>query len=69
MRLVRDWRQAWRWLSVQALAISAAVPGAWLAIPEEWRAAMPAEWLAGAAVVIGLMGIIGRLVDQGGDDA
>ena len=69
MRLVKDARKAWRWLSVQLAAVSTIAPGAWLMVPDDMRKAVPPEWLAGAAVVLGVLIIVGRLIDQGGDDA
>lgn len=33
IRLVEDWRRAWRWSSVRLIAISAALQGALLAFP------------------------------------
>ena len=66
MRLVSDARQAWRWFSVQALALQGIAAASWLAVPDDMRAAVPSEWLAGAAVALTVLGIVGRLVDQGG---
>ena len=68
MRLVKDARKAWRWFSVQIAAISAIAPGAWLLVPDDMRRAVPPEWLATAGVVLGVLIIIGRLVDQDGTD-
>lgn len=68
MSLVKGWRKAWRWFSVQADAVAIAGAGAWLAVPDDMRAAVPSEWLAAGAIVMAALGIIGRLVDQGGDD-
>jgi len=64
MKLVDDWKNAWRWFSVWCLTISGAAPAAWLAVPDEMRRQVPAEWLAVAAVVIAVAGVFGRLVDQ-----
>jgi hypothetical protein len=64
MKLVDNWKSAWRWLSVQAMTISAIVPAAWLSVPEDMRAAVPADWLAYAAITLAGLGIIGRLVKQ-----
>lgn len=66
MKLVDGWRRAWRWFSVQALAVSGAGAAAWLMVPDDMRAAVPREWLATGAIVLAVLGIIGRLVDQGG---
>lgn len=66
--MVKDWQKAWRWFSVQALALQGAAAGAWLSVPEEMRAAVPADWLAAAAVGLSVLGIIGRMIDQGGGE-
>ena len=68
MRLVKGARKAWRWFSVQIAAVSAIAPGAWLMVPDDMRRAVPPEWLAMAGVVLGVLIIVGRLVDQNGDD-
>ena len=68
MRLVKDARRAWRWFSVQAMVLQGAVASSWLFVPDDMRAAVPPEWLAVAAIVLTVLGIAGRLVDQGGDD-
>jgi len=64
MKLVEGWQNAWRWFSVWCLTLSGAAPAAWLAVPDEMRRQVPAEWLAVAAVVIAIAGVFGRLVDQ-----
>ena len=64
MKLVPDARRAWRWFSVQALALQGAAAAAWLAVPDDLRAAVPSEWLAGAALALTVLGIAGRLIDQ-----
>jgi hypothetical protein len=69
MKPVKNWRQSWRWFSVHAMALQGAVAGAWLAVPDDMRAAVPADWLAVAAVVLTVLGVAGRLISQGGDDA
>ena len=68
MKLVKDARKAWRWFSVQAMALQGAVAGAWLVVPDDMRAAVPAEWLAACAVALTVLGVAGRLIDQGGGD-
>ena len=68
MRLVKNARKAWRWFSVQAMALQGAVAGAWLVVPNDMRAAVPSEWLAVAAIGLTVLGVAGRLIDQGGND-
>jgi hypothetical protein len=64
MKLVPDWRDAWRWWSVQALTILAALPLVWPALPADVRAWMPEDWEPFAFVTIAFGGIVGRLLDQ-----
>lgn len=68
MRLVKDARKAWRWFSVQAMALQGAAAGAWLVVPDDMRASVPSEWLAACAVILTVLGIAGRLVAQDGTD-
>jgi membrane protein YqaA with SNARE-associated domain len=71
MRLIDNWRQAWRMFSVQALAIIGAVQSVLLVLPPE-TLARPALGLAftwsdfGTAVTIAsaAFGAVGRLIDQ-----
>lgn len=65
MRLVPGARNAWRWFSVQAMALALTVQAAWLALPPDLLRAAP-EWLAPAvSITLLVLGIVGRLVPQG----
>ena len=68
MKLVPNARRAWRWFSIQAMAGSAALQGAWLALPPEMKAAVPDRVVMAATIALLVLGVIGRLVDQGGSD-
>lgn len=65
MKLVADWKDAWRWFSVQALGVLAALPLVYATLPIEWQ-----EWWRDAGgqgtliVVLSIGGIAGRLIDQ-----
>lgn len=67
-KLIKDWRQSWRWYSQQAAALQVALAGAWLAIPEDARASIPTMAIAVAFGVPAVLGAIGRVIDQGGSD-
>lgn len=69
MKLVPDVRRAWRWFSMQAMVASLALQGAWLALPAEMKAAVPDRIVMAATIVLLALGVVGRLVDQGGSDA
>ena len=64
MTLIEEWRQAWRWFSMQAMALAAAVQGAWAAVPADMKAHVPAALLTTATIALLLAGIGGRLVKQ-----
>lgn len=68
MKLVPNARRAWRWFSVQAMAGSVALQGAWLALPPEMKAMVPDQVVMAATIALLVLGVIGRLVDQGGSD-
>lgn len=64
MTLVGEWKQAWRWFSVQAMAGAAIVQAAWAGLPDDLKAHLPG-WLV-TALSLGLLlaGLCGRLVRQ-----
>lgn len=64
LKLVDDYRQAWKWFSVQAIALLSVLPSVWLSLPEEWRDAVPDGWKIAGCLLVGAAGIYGRIVDQ-----
>jgi hypothetical protein len=66
MKLIDNWHKAHRMLSVQAMALAAAIQGAWPTIPEDLKAAIPAVWVHWVSLALLVAGIVGRLVDQDG---
>ncbi len=64
MRLIPDWRDAWRWFSVQALAVLALLPVVWPTLPPQVHAWVPEEWRPWIIVALAIGGIAGRLIDQ-----
>ncbi len=64
MRLVDDWKSAWKWLSVQFVAAAGSVQLAVLAFPDTLRQYLP-DWVT-HLVAVGLLAaaVLGRLVDQ-----
>ncbi|MEM9964596.1 MAG: hypothetical protein AAGC58_04535 [Asticcacaulis sp.] len=70
MKLISNWRQGWRFVSTQAMALSLAISGAWLALPDDWRTRVPDDLVALVTVPVLLIGIVGRFMPQGeGTDA
>jgi hypothetical protein len=62
--LVANWRKAWRWFSVQAMVLAAAIQGAWLAMPPDLRAAVPENLVMYGTIAVVVLGIVGRLIPQ-----
>ncbi len=67
MKIVTNARSAWRWFSVQAAALVAIIPMAWSQLPPESQALVPEEYRPWVITVVAVSGIIGRLIDQGGE--
>jgi hypothetical protein len=64
MKLVANWKSAWKWFSVQFVAAAGAVQLSVLAFPETVRGWLP-DWLTHLlAIVLLLAAVLGRLVDQ-----
>jgi len=63
-RLVDGWRQAWRWFSVQAMALAVAMQGVWMALPDDLKSRTPDGLVAALTAALLLLGLIGRLVRQ-----
>ncbi len=64
-KLVEDWKQCWRWLSVNCMVLAGAVQGAWIYIPEDLRRSMPENLVTGITMGLLVLGVMGRLVKQG----
>jgi hypothetical protein len=66
MKLVEDAKQCWRWVSMWCMTLAGALQGAWMFIPDDMKASMPHNLVQGATVALLVLGVAGRLVDQGG---
>ena len=64
MKLIENWRSAWRMVSVQAMTFAGAVQGAWVCLPDDMRASVDPRMLHGVTLGLLAIGIIGRLVKQ-----
>lgn len=65
MRLVDDFKSAWRWFSVQAMALAIAVQGAWEVLPPDMKAGIPPKLVTYVTLGLLALGVLGRLVKQG----
>lgn len=64
MKIIPNWRDALRMYSVQAQALNFAIIGAWQALPEDLQDALPETLILGVAMVLLVLGIVGRLIQQ-----
>jgi hypothetical protein len=64
MKLIDDWKSAWRWSSMHAMTAALAIQGAWVAIPAEMQAFVHPIVAHAVTGFLLVAGIIGRLVDQ-----
>lgn len=65
MKLVDDWRNGWRWFSVQAQAVAAAYVAVWLFQPSLITDALGDAGSKGALMAMLVLGLGGRFVLQG----
>ena len=64
MKLTDEWRQSWRWFSMQSMGLTTVFLGAWAALPEDLRSSLPGWLVPAIAVFVLMLGIAGRLVVQ-----
>ena len=69
MKLVPNAKQAWRWFSVQLLALTGALQIAWETLPADALSVIPPDWRGYITIGLILAAIVGRLIDQGTADA
>lgn len=62
--LVDDWKESWKWVSVQAMGLSIALQSVWLAIPDEIKNSTNKKIVNIITIAILVLGAIGRLVKQ-----
>ena len=64
MKLIPEWRKAWRMVSVQAMALAATIQAAWIALPPDMIAQVPQDIARGVTLALLGLGVVGRLVKQ-----
>ena len=64
MKLIPEWKRAWRMVSVQAMTIANASLAAWVALPERLQDSIPIGYVIAFACTMLVVGVVGRLVKQ-----
>lgn len=62
-KLLDDWKQGWRWFSVQSMILAAALQGVWCTLDASQKAALE-PYQAPITLAVLVLGVIGRLVKQ-----
>ena len=66
MKLIPNWKRAYKMVSVQCQTVSIAVLGGWQALGDDLQAAIPLWVVFTVAITLLVIGTIGRLVQQKG---
>lgn len=64
MRLVDNWKQAWKWLSFNCMATAAAIQSAWVCMPDDMRDKAPHHIVGVVTVILLFLGIAGRITQR-----
>lgn len=64
MKLIPEWRKAWRMFSVQAQAIGVALCASYVQMYDQLKETIPPAWMAALTAGIFAIGIVGRVVKQ-----
>lgn len=62
--LVPEWRQAYRFISVRAAALQAAVLVTWATLPDDLKSALPSWLIPGVAGFVLVVGVMGTMTKQ-----
>jgi len=65
VKIVPNARRAWRWFSMQMMALAAAAQVAWESLPADALAVIPVDWRGYITLGLVVAAMLGRLVDQG----
>jgi hypothetical protein len=64
MKIVPNWKNAWRWISMHSMAYAAAVQVTWASLDGAMRDKLPDSLVLYLTLSLLFVGLIGRLVKQ-----
>jgi hypothetical protein len=64
LKLIDNWRYAWRLISLRAMSVALAVQATWLSLPVDLRVHIPDRATAALTAVLLITGLVGRLIRQ-----
>jgi hypothetical protein len=64
MNLREDWNKAYKFISVQAIAILAAVQSVWPSIPEDMKSSLPHDFIRYMTYILLTIAVYGVMTKQ-----
>jgi len=64
LNLIPDWKQAYKFLSVQIPIAGASTVMAYAQLPEDWKAAIPDWVITTCALTFFFVSMVGRIIQQ-----
>ena len=64
MKLIKEWRAAWKMFSTWALIVSNAALPIWVSLPQRFQTEVEGKWVMAFSVLMLILGIAGRLTHQ-----
>lgn len=64
MTLIEDWKQCWKFLSVQANTIGAAIAATYGMMFDHLKDTIPPTLMAMITMAVFILGIVGRVISQ-----
>lgn len=61
LKLIANWRDAWRWFSIHCAVLAGIVQTAWAALPDDMRQSIPPHLVTRITLVLLALLIFGRL--------
>ena len=64
MKLIDEWKQAYRWFSMQAMTAAIALQGGYQSLPDSMKQNLSPKIVTYITIGLLVLGVIGRLVKQ-----
>lgn len=67
MKLIDNWKDAWKFISVQANVVGTAMLTTYVAMYDQLKNTIDPKLMAGVTIAVFVVGTIGRITNQGLD--